>query len=132
MLGRPASSSSHAVLLWLRSCRQLEQIDDVGENDQAYDGKEHQNENIQHDGVLGREASGLQGNVSCEHGGCRQWREMAPSSLHCSALVSPLPLQGRRLRDAAIPSAAHFTPPLHTPPPANRKGRERVTEELLG
>lgn len=38
----------------LRSCRQLEQIDDVGENDQAYDGKEHQNENIQHDGVLGR------------------------------------------------------------------------------
>lgn len=32
----------------------LEQIDNVGENDQAYDGKEHQNEYIQHDGVLGR------------------------------------------------------------------------------
>lgn len=32
----------------------LEQIDDVGENDQAYDGKEHQDENIQHYGVLGR------------------------------------------------------------------------------
>lgn len=37
-----------------RSCRPLEQIDNVGQDDQAYDGKEHQDENIQHHGVLGR------------------------------------------------------------------------------
>ncbi|KAK2111815.1 hypothetical protein P7K49_011561 [Saguinus oedipus] len=37
-----------------RSSRPLEQIDNVGQNDQAYDGKEHQDENIQHCGFLGR------------------------------------------------------------------------------
>lgn len=42
----------------------LEQIDHVGENDQAYDGKEHQNENIQHGGVLGR--GGLRMAGKCE------------------------------------------------------------------
>ncbi|EPQ05061.1 F-box only protein 47 [Myotis brandtii] len=42
------------LIVFLALLQALEQIDNVGENDQAYDGKEHQNENIQHDGVLGR------------------------------------------------------------------------------
>lgn len=56
MLGRSASSFPTELFCGLprRSCRPLEQIDNVGQNDQAYDGKEHQNENIQHYGVLAR------------------------------------------------------------------------------
>ena len=55
MLGQSASSFAAQLFCGLRrSRRPLEQIDNVGENDQAYDGKEHQDEDIQHYGVLSR------------------------------------------------------------------------------
>jgi hypothetical protein len=44
MLGPSAPSFQRQV---------LQQIDNVGQNDKTYDGKEHQDENIQHCAVLG-------------------------------------------------------------------------------
>ena len=125
------SASSFPPELWAprRRFGSLKQIDNVGQNDQAYDGKEHQDENIQHCGVLGRGRLWIP--RKCEHGDCSQWREMAPLSLYSSALLSPSPLQCLRLRDTAAPSAAYSPPPCSPPSPTNQRARERVTKELL-
>lgn len=111
------SASSFPPELWAprRRFGFLKQVDNVGQNDQAYDGKEHQDENIQHCGVLGRGRLWIP--RKCEHGDCSQWREMAPLSLYSLALLSPSPLQCLRLRDTAAPSAAYYPPPCSPPSP---------------
>lgn len=67
MLGPSASSfpSELSAAPGLGS-RPLEQVDNVGQNDQAYDGEEHQDENIQHRAVLGRRGPGFWKTVGCD------------------------------------------------------------------
>lgn len=72
------------------------------------------------------EASGFRADGSWELGGCSQWREMAPSSLHCA----PFPLPGLRLRCCS--SISSYWPPPSPPPsqPITRPG-SGVTKALL-
>lgn len=54
------------------SSRPLEQIDNVGQNHQAYDGKEHEDENIQHGAILSKGAARVPGKREL-----RAWRSVS-------------------------------------------------------
>lgn len=51
------------------SARPLEKVNYVGQNHQAYDGKEHEDENIQHGSVQAEESPRFRGSGSCKRGG---------------------------------------------------------------
>lgn len=100
-----------------RSSRPLEQIDNVGQNDQAYDSKEHQDENIQHCGFLGRPGPWILVKRELWARRLQSVERNGSSSLHGPALVlSPPPPGGLRLKDAAAPPAASCPPTNHSQP----------------
>lgn len=89
------------------SSRPLEQINNVGQNHQPYDGKEHEDENIQHGAILSRGVAWIPGKWELQ-----AWRSVSAEKwlLFPPPFLVPPPPRDLRLRDAATPSAAYSQP----------------------
>lgn len=81
------------------SARPLEKVNYVGQNHQAYDGKEHEDENIQHGSVQAEESPRFRGSGSCKRGG-RSARRNGSSSL---PLPVPSPSRGPEAKGCCNP-----------------------------